>query len=191
MAEINQDVAQVFAKGQEKMEKTILNLKTEFMAIRAGRANPHILDKVLVSCYGVMTPINQIGNINVTDARCLTIIPWDVSNLKALEKALIDSNIGITPVNDGKTIRLVFPVPTEERRRDLVKQVKKFAEDTKVALRNERRDVIDGIKKLKSDNLLTEDDVILYTKDFDKIFNKFSEQADGLARDKEKEIMEV
>jgi len=191
MAEINQDVAQVFDKGQERMEKTILNLKSEFMAIRAGRANPHILDKVLVSCYGSMTPINQIGNINVTDARCLTIMPWDVSNLKALEKALMDSNIGITPVNDGKTIRLVFPVPTEERRRDLVKQVKKFAEDTKVTLRKGRRDVIESIKKLKNDNLLTEDDVILYTKDFDKIFNKFSEQVDVLAKDKEKEIMEV
>lgn len=191
MAEINQDVSQVFDKGQEKMEKTILNLKSEFMAIRAGRANPHILDKITASVYGSMTPINQIGNINVTDARCLTIIPWDVSNLKALEKALMDSNIGITPVNDGKTIRLVFPVPTEERRRELVKQVKKFTEDTKVTLRNGRRDVIESIKKLKNDNLLTEDDVTLYTKDFDKIFNKFSEQADVLSKDKEKEIMEV
>jgi len=191
MAEINENVLEIFTKCETKMEKTINNLKSEYSVIRAGRANPRILDRVMVSNYGNLAPINQIGNINVTDPRCLTISVWDPQNLKVLEKALLDSNIGITPVNDGKVIRLVFPIPTEERRKELVKQVKKLAEDTKVALRNERRDGMEGIKKLKNDKLLTDDDVTLYEKDLEKTFNKYSEQVDVLAKDKEKDIMEV
>ena len=191
MAEINENVSEILEKCKSRMEKTIGNLKSEYMAIRAGRANPHILNKVLVNNYGSMVPINQVGNINVTDPRCLTITLWDANNLKVVEKAILDSNIGITPSNDGKVIRLVFPVPTEERRKELVKQVKKLAEDAKVALRNERRDGMESIKKLKNDKLLTDDDIILYGKDIDKIFNGYSETVDSLAKEKEKDILEV
>lgn len=191
MAEVNENALEIFKKCENKMEKTINNLKSEFATIRAGRANPHILDKVLVSNYGSMVPINQVGNINVSDPRCLTISLWDPTNLKVLEKALIDANLGINPVNDGKVIRLVFPVPTEERRKELVKQVKKLAEDTKVALRNERRDGMESIKKFKNDKLFTDDDVVVYGKDLDKIFNKYSDLVDVLAKEKEKDIMEV
>lgn len=191
MAEVNENALEIFKKCENKMEKTINNLKSEYSIIRAGRANPHILDKVLVDSYGSMVPIIQVGNINVTDPRCLTVSVWDPQNLKVVEKAIAESNIGINPVNDGKVIRLVFPIPTEERRKELVKQVKKLAEDTRVALRNERRDGMDGIKKLKNDNLLTDDDVILYEKDLEKTFNKYSEQVDSLSKDKEKDILEV
>lgn len=191
MPDINENILELFTKCETRMEKTISNLKSEYSIIRAGRANPHVLDKVLVNSYGAMVPLNQVGNINVTDPRCLTISVWDPQNLKVVEKAILESNIGINPVNDGKVIRLIFPIPTEERRRELVKQVKKLAEDAKVALRNLRREGMEGIKKLKSDDLLTEDDITLYEKDLDKTFNKYSEQVDTLSKDKEKDILEV
>ena len=124
-------------------------LSSEYATIRAGRANPHILDKILVDYYGTPTPINQVGNISVSEGRCLVIAPWDASMLKVIEKQLLADNIGITPSNDGKVIRLVFPALTEERRRELSKQVKKMAEDSKVAVRNIRRDAMDALKKGK------------------------------------------
>ena len=132
-------------------------LKSNVLQIRAGRANPHILDKIQVEAYGAMSPINQIGNISVVDTQCLMISPWDKSLLKAVEKAIQLSNIGINPTNAGNVIRLVFPMLTEERRKELVKQVKKMGEDGKVAIRNIRRDVLDQFKKLKTNKDITED----------------------------------
>ena len=133
---------------EEKMGKSLDVLKADVLQIRAGRANPHILDKILVEAYGAMSPINQIGNISVSDGQCLVISPWDKSLLKSVEKAIQLSNIGINPTNDGNVVRLVFPMLTDERRREIVKQVKKMGEDGKVAIRNIRRDGLDGFKKL-------------------------------------------
>ena len=139
MAYENEEIEMLFLELDERMEKTVSVLSGEYVTIRAGRANPHILDKVLVDFYGEMSPINQVGNVSVVDGRCLVISPWDKSTIKSIEKGLLVSNIGITPTSDGNVIRLVFPELTEERRRELVKQVKKMAEDSKVAIRNFRR----------------------------------------------------
>ncbi|MBQ5883210.1 MAG: ribosome recycling factor, partial [Clostridia bacterium] len=147
----------IYANTRERMEKSISSLKYEYNSIRAGRANAAILDKVLVDYYGTPTPINQVGNISVSEGRCLVISPWDASMLKVIEKQLLADNIGITPSNDGKVIRLVFPALTEERRKELSKQVKKMAEDSKVAVRNIRRDAMDAIKKMKNNKELSED----------------------------------
>lgn len=175
----------------EKMDKTVSVLKTEYIGIRAGRANPHLLDKVMVDYYGTKTPINQMGNVSVTDARTLVITVWDAGALKLVEKAILEANIGINPVNDGKIIRLVFPELTGERRKDLVKQIKKMAEDSKIAIRNIRRDVLDAFKRMKNDKKITEDEMSVIEKDIEKVFLKHSENIDGAARDKEKEIMTV
>ena len=158
MAIDNEQYELIMMDLEEKTEKTISVLKAEYASIRAGRANPHILDKVLVDYYGTPTPINQVGNISVTDARCLVIAPWDSSMLKVIEKQLLADNIGITPSNDGKVIRLVFPVLTEERRKELVKQVKKLGEDSKVAIRNIRRDALESYKKMKNNKEISEDE---------------------------------
>ena len=147
----NERIEEIMMEVMERTEKTVSVLQADYATVRAGRANPHILDKVLVDYYGTPTPINQVGNISVTEGRCLVIAPWDASMLKIIEKQLLIDNIGITPSNDGKVIRLVFPALTEERRRELVKQVKKMAEDAKVAVRNIRRDGMDAIKKMKND----------------------------------------
>ena len=131
---------------EEKLDKTTSVLREEFTNIRAGRANPHVLDKIQVDYYGAMTPVNQVGNISVQDAKCLVISPWDASLLKGIEKAILASNIGLTPTNDGKVIRLIFPDLTEERRRDIAKQIKSLSEDSKVAVRNLRRDAMESPK---------------------------------------------
>lgn len=175
----------------ERMQNSLDVLKSNVLQIRAGRANPHILDKIQVEAYGAMSPINQIGNISVVDAQCLMISPWDKSLLKNVEKAIQLSNLGINPTNDGNVIRLVFPLLTEERRKELVKQVKKMGEDGKVAIRNIRRDVLDGFKKLKNSKEITEDQYAEYESAIEKMTAKTVEAADKVIADKEKELLTV
>lgn len=191
MAIENEMVEEILLLMTDKMDKTVSVLKEEFASIRAGRANPHILDKVLVNYYGTMSPIGQVGNISVADAKCLVISPWDVSLLKEIEKAILQSNVGINPTNDGKVIRLVFPDLTEERRKELVKSIKKMSEDAKVAARNVRRDGIESLKKLKNNKDITEDDLAAYEKEVEKYMTKTTESIEKLTADKEKEVMSV
>jgi ribosome recycling factor len=173
------------------MEKSVEFFKSEMAAVRAGRANPQILNKITVNYYGTPTPLTQMANISVPEARVLTISVWDQSALKDVTKALQASDLGITPVDDGRIIRLVFPQLTEDRRKDLVKQSKKTCEDSKVAIRNERRDAMELIKKLKKDGVITEDELSLYEKDIQKLLEKYSANLDKILADKEKEILEV
>ncbi len=191
MAIENEQYEIIMMETMEKTDKTISVLNSEYVTIRAGRANPHILDKVLVDYYGTPTPINQVGNISVSEGRCLVIAPWDASMLKVIEKQLLADNIGITPSNDGKVIRLVFPALTEERRRELSKQVKKMAEDSKVAVRNIRRDSMDAIKKMKNNKELSEDEHAICEKEIDKVIVEAVEKIEKLAIEKEKDIMSV
>ena len=176
---------------EEKLDKTTSVLEEEFSAIRAGRANPHILDKVMVDYYGAATPVSQTANISVQEGRCLVISPWDISILKAIEKAIQTSNIGITPTNDGKVIRLVFPQLTEERRKELCKQVRKLGEDAKFAARNNRREAMDAFKKLKNDKVLSEDEFASCEKDVEKSVADAVAGLDNIIAAKEKEIMTV
>ncbi len=178
-------------EASEKMDKSLDVLKQDVVQIRAGRANPHVLDKIQVEAYGGMSPINQIGNISVSDGQCLVISTWDKSLLKSVEKAIQLSNIGITPTNDGNVVRLVFPMLTDERRREIVKQVKKMGEDGKVAVRNIRRDSLDAFKKLKANKEMTEDQYAGVEKEVDKQTAKTVEAIDKVISDKEKEILTV
>ena len=191
MAIQNEQFEMIMMEIVEKTDKTISVLNSEYITIRAGRANPHILDKVLVDYYGTPSPINQVGNISVSEGRCLVIAPWDASMLKVIEKQLLVENLGITPSNDGKVIRLVFPVLTEERRKELVKQIKKMAEDSKVAIRNVRRDGMDALKKMKNNKEISEDEHAVCEKDVDKVISEAIEKIDKLFADKEKDIMSV
>lgn len=191
MAIENERFDEIMMQTMEKTEKTNSVLSSDYAAIRAGRANPHILDRVLVDYYGTPTPINQVGNISVTEGRCLVIAPWDASMLKIIEKQLLVENIGITPANDGKVIRLVFPVLTEERRKELVKQVKKMGDDAKVAIRNVRRDSLEALKKMKNEKALSEDEHAVCEKEIEKVIAEAIEKTDKLAADKEKDIMSV
>lgn len=191
MAIENERYEEIMMQTMEKTEKTNSVLSSDYATIRAGRANPHILDRVLVDYYGTPTPINQVGNISVTEGRCLVIAPWDASMLKIIEKQLLAENIGITPANDGKVIRLVFPVLTEERRKELVKQVKKMGDDAKVAIRNVRRDSLEALKKMKNDKALSEDEHAVCEKEIEKVIAEAIEKTDKLAADKEKDIMSV
>ncbi|MBO6137195.1 MAG: ribosome recycling factor [Lachnospiraceae bacterium] len=177
-------------KYEDKMKKTIDNMKSEFAAIRAGRANPHILDKVKVDYYGSPTPVSQVGNIAVPEARVITITPWEKNMLKEIEKAIQVANIGINPNNDGSAIRLVFPELTEERRKDLAKEVKKKAEDSKVAIRNIRRDGDKEFKKLDKSEI-SEDLIANMQEDLQKVADKYIKVIDDAAAEKEKEIMTV
>lgn len=176
---------------EDKCKKTYNGFITELQSVKAGRANPHILDKITVEYYGTMTPINQMANISIAEARVLVISVWDQSAMKNVEKAILAANIGITPTNDGKVIRLIFPELTEEKRKSLVKETKAIAENMKVTIRNHRRDANDEIKKLKKDSVITEDDVKELEKDVDKKINSYIEQIDAIFKDKEKEIMSV
>ena len=191
MAIQNEQYEMMMMETMERTEKTISVLNSEYITIRAGRANPHILDKVLVDYYGSPTPINQVGNMSVTEGRCLVIAPWDASMLKVIEKQLLAENLGITPVNDGKVIRLVFPALTEERRKEIVKQVKKMAEDSKVAVRNIRRDAMDALKKMKNNKELSEDEHATCEKEVDKLISESVEKIDKLCADKEKDVLSV
>ena len=187
----NEQFEILLMETMEKTEKTVSVLNSEYLTIRAGRANPHILDKVLVDYYGTPSPINQVGNISVQEGRCLVIAPWDASMLKVIEKQILAENLGVTPVNDGKIIRLTFPVLTEERRIELTKQVKKMSEDAKVAVRNVRRDAMDALKKMKNNKELSEDEHAICEKDVDKVISEAIEKIEKLAQDKEKDIMSV
>ena len=191
MAIENEQFEVLMMETMERTDKTVSVLNSEYITIRAGRANPHILDKVLVDYYGTPTPINQVGNLSVTEGRCLVIAPWDASMLKVIEKQLLVENLGITPVNDGKVIRLVFPALTEERRRDLVKQIKKMAEDSKIAVRNIRRDGMDTLKKMKNNKELSEDVHAACEKEIDKVISESVDKIDKMCADKEKDIMSV
>lgn len=191
MAIENEQYEMMILDTEERAEKAVSVLKSEYASIRAGRANPHILDKVLVDYYGTPSPINQVGNVTVSDARCLVIAPWDASMLKVIEKQLIAENLGINPTNDGKVIRLVFPILTEERRKELVKEVKKLCEDAKVAVRNIRREAMDVLKKLKNNKEVSEDDFAVGEKEVEKIIAKYIEAIDKAEADKEKDVLTV
>ncbi len=186
-----EQVEEILLVLDDKLSKTVSVLKEEYSAVRAGRANPHILDKVMVDYYGAPTPVPQTANISVQEGRCLVISPWDVSLLKGIEKAIMQSNIGINPTNDGKVIRLAFPQLTEERRRELSKQVRKMGEDSKIAERNIRRDALEQLKKLKNDKAVSEDEYASYEKDVEKAVADAVAAIDAAVAAKEKEIMTV
>lgn len=174
----------------EKMKKTLDFLESDFGSIRAGRANPHVLDKIKVDYYGTPTPIQQVGNVTVPEARIIQIAPWDKSMLKAVEKAIQTSDLGINPSNDGSVIRLIFPELTEERRKDLVKEVKKKAEESKVAVRNIRRDGNDAFKKLAKEDV-SEDEIKQLCDELQKMTDKYIKEIDVMTETKSKEIMTV
>jgi len=185
------EVLEILDTYETSLKKAVDGYKSHILNIRAGRANPHILDKVMVDYYGTPTPINQMGSITVPEAKMIVVSIWDGSALKAAEKAIVDANIGITPSNDGKVIRLVFPDLTEERRQSLVKELKQVTENAKVTLRNQRRDANEGLKKLKKDGLITEDDVKSLEKDVDKLLNDYVANVDKAFKEKESEILNV
>lgn len=176
---------------EEKMNKSLDVLLSDFSTIRAGRANPRVLDKIKVDYYGTPTPIQQVGNVSVPEARMLVIQPWEKSLLKAIEKAILTSDLGINPTNDGNVIRLAFPELTEERRKDLAKDVKKKGEATKVAVRNIRRDANDTIKKMEKNGDISEDDLKLGEEKIQKMTDKMVEKIDAAIENKTKEIMTV
>lgn len=181
----------VFKTCEEKMNKTINVLIADYKTIRAGRANASVLDRVSVEYYGVATPINQLASISVPEARVLSIQPYDASVLKSIEKAINTSDIGINPQNDGRVIRLTFPPLTEERRKELAKDIRKMGEDSKVAIRSIRRDAIEKLKAMKKDSTITEDDLKNAEKKTQDMTDKFIKQIDTLSADKEKEILEI
>lgn len=176
---------------EEKMKKTVANLENEYSTIRAGRANPHVLDRITVDYYGTPTPINQVGNISVPEARLIQIQPWDATLIKAIEKAINASDLGINPGNDGKVIRLVFPELTEERRVSITKEVKKKAEDAKVAIRNVRRDAIDSFKKAEKAKEISEDDLKTMEDQIQKLTDKFTAEIEKKSEAKCKDILSV
>lgn len=185
------NVEEIFMELEIGLEKQIEHFKTELNNVRAGRANPHILDKITVDYYGAPTPLAHISNISVQDGRILVISPWDSSLVKAINKEIMASDIGITPSDDGRVIRLAFPQLTEERRRELVKSTKKMAEDNKVICRNIRRDAMEELKKLKKDSAITEDDLASFEKDVQKSLDAKIAEIDKIMANKEAEIMQV
>ncbi|MBR2521168.1 MAG: ribosome recycling factor [Oscillospiraceae bacterium] len=180
-----------YSEYTSKMEKTIAALRSEFDSVRAGRANPAVLDRITVEYYGQPTPIAQIGSISSPDPRTLVIQPWDGSILKGIEKAIQVSDLGINPQNDGRVIRLVFPQLTEERRKELTKQVRKYSEEAKVAIRNIRRDAMEQAKAEKKKSEITEDDYKKVEKDLKDITEKYTGQIDKICEAKEKELLEI
>ncbi len=181
----------VFAQIKEKMEKTVSVLESNYSSIRAGRANPAVLDKIRVDYWGTPTPINQMAAVSVAEARILQIQPWDASSLGVIEKAIQASDLGINPQNDGRVIRLIFPQPTEERRKELVKEVHKMAEDSKVAIRSIRRDGMEKFKKMEKASEITEDDLDDCEEELQEITDSFIKKIDEKSAAKEKEILEV
>lgn len=176
---------------RDDIAKAINFLKSEYSIVKAGRANPHILDKVMVDYYGMMTPLTQMANINVPEARMLTISLWDLSAMGAVRKAIQQADLGLTPTDDGRILRLVFPALTEERRKEIVKQVKKICEDAKISLRNARRDCLDMYKQMKKDSQLSEDEYAGIEKDVQKLLDSANAECDTICQNKEKEVMEV
>ena len=176
---------------EEKMKSSVEHLDRELAAVRAGRANPAVLDKVSVDYYGAPTPIQQVASVAVSEARTLTITPWDRTLLRAISKAIMASDVGITPIDDGSTIRLNFPAPTEERRKQLAKEVAKLGEEAKVAVRNIRRDAMEAFKKKQKASEITEDDLKVAEKDLQKLTDDMCKEVDALLEKKEKELMAV
>ena len=181
----------VLKKNDERMQRRINHLIDEYKSIRAGRANAAVLDKVSVDYYGVPTPINQLSSISVTEARTLVIQPYDGSTLRAIEKAIQMSDVGINPQNDGKVLRLIFPPLTEDKRKEIAKDIAHIAEDSKVQVRNVRRDTVEKLKKMKKNGDLTEDDLADAEKEVKKSTDKFIKEIDALTEKKKKEIMEI
>ena len=181
----------VIDTAKEKMNKTLAVTQKELSTLRAGRANPQVLDKIQVDYYGTMSPINAVGNVSVPEPRMLVIAPWEPKMVGVIEKAILKSDLGITPSNDGKVIRLVFPERTEERRKDLCKQVRKQVEEGKVAIRAIRRDANEQIKKMKKDSVITEDDAKDAETELQKATDNAVKEADRISAEKEKEIMSV
>ncbi len=181
----------VIKSTDEKMGKSVSHLETEFSEIRAGRANPAVLDKIRVDYYGSPTPVNQVAAVSVTEARTLTIQPWDSSLLRAIEKAIQTSDIGINPQNDGKVIRMIFPPLTEDRRKDIVKEIAKMGEDAKVAVRSSRREAMEKLKAMKKSGDITEDDQKHGEKKIQDITDKHIKNIDSLTEKKQKQIMEI
>ena len=180
-----------FTEFSRKMDRTLEHLGEDFDAVRAGRANAKVLDRISVEYYGSETPLNGVATISSPDARTLVITPWDTKLLKEIQKAIQMSDLGINPQNDGRVIRLIFPQLTEERRKELSKQVKKYAEDAKVAMRNIRRDGMDYVKKLKKNNEITEDDQKKAEKDLQDLLDKSIKRVDAALAAKEKELMSI
>jgi ribosome recycling factor len=187
----NEKVEEMMLELEDKSERTINALESDYGAIRTGRANPKILDKIEVEAYGGMSKLIELGNVSALDARCLQINLWDKSLLKAVEKAILQSNIGLTPTNDGNVIRVVFPIMTEERRKELVKQIKKIGEDAKVALRNGRRDAMDALKKMKTAKELSEDEHALCEAEVEKVVSATMGKLEIVIANKEKELMSI
>ena len=185
------EMKDVFTKAESKMNKSIDHLMEEYAAIRAGRANPAVLDHMMVNYYDTPTPINQLAAVSVTEARVLTIQPWDMSVLRGIEKAIQTSDLGVNPQNDGKVIRLVFPPLNEERRKELTKDVSKLGEETKVAIRSIRRDAIEKLKEMKKSGDITEDDLKQAEKKIQDLTDKYVKNAEECAQRKEKEIMAI
>ena len=184
-------MSEIYKVAEEKMNKSVNAMLNESAAIRAGRANPAVLDRVEVEYYGAPTPLNQMAAISVPDARTLVVQPWDKSSLKDIERGILTADIGINPQNDGSVIRLVFPPLTEERRREIGKNIFKLAEDCKIAIRSIRRDAMDKLKDQKKKAEITEDDLKDEEKKMQELTDKFCKEIDGLAAKKDKEIMEV
>ena len=188
---MSEALEEMFLFGEEKMEKAISQMKREFASVRTGRANPGILDKVVVEYYGAPTPIRQMAQVSVSEGTTLVITPFDKSIIKELEKAIIKAEIGVAPNNDGTCVRLNFPPLTEERRRETAKDVKKFGEDAKVSVRNARRDMVDDLKKIEKDENLPEDMVKDNQEKIQKLTDKYVGIIDSLVSEKEKEVMTV
>jgi ribosome recycling factor len=182
---------QILANTKDKMEKAVSSLSRELASVRAGRASANLLDKISVEYYGAPTPVNQLASISVPEARLLVIQPYDKTVLADIEKAILKSDLGLTPSNDGSLIRLSIPALTEERRKELVKLVKKYAEEAKIAVRNVRRDANDELKKLEKNGEITEDELRNNNENVQKLTDEFIVKVDNVAKDKEKEIMEV
>ncbi len=186
-----QMVKDIMEGFKEDIKKAETFLKNEYSIIRAGRANPHILDKVMVDYYGVMTPLIQMANINIPEARMLTISLWDLNAMGAVRKAIQNADLGLTPSDDGRVIRLVFPVLTEERRKEIVKQVKKLCEDAKISVRNARRDCLEMYKQMKKDNEISEDELKTLETQVQKILDGANANLEEICSNKEKEVMEI
>lgn len=176
---------------EEKMNKSLLSLEKDLSSVRTGRANPNILDKITIDYFGVQTPINQVGNIIVNEARVLQVQPWDINVLKLIEQAIINSDLGVNPTNDGSIIRIVLPEITEERRKVLTKEVKKKGEDCKVAVRNLRREGIDAMKKLLKNKEIAEDEYQKLENEFQKLTDKYVSKIDKVVENKNKDIMSI
>ncbi|MDD3831862.1 MAG: ribosome recycling factor [Clostridia bacterium] len=187
----NETIELIFMDLEDRIDKSIEHMKNEYSLLRAGRANPKLIEKITVDYYGAPTPINQMANIANPEARLLVISVWDKSMLSKVEKAILASNVGVTPQNDGVVIRMVFPELNQERRQELVKTVRKLGEEAKVSIRNIRRDCLESLKKVKNEKTISEDSISVYEQEVDKIITKQIEVVDKLSKEKETEILTI